>query len=64
VGEPRIDHVQQIRNLDKSGYAKVKEFDLPHKRALLVVMLRERYFTDALWLPRSDGAATPAQHSA
>ncbi|SDI03630.1 GNAT family N-acetyltransferase [Variovorax sp. OV700] len=63
VGEPRIDHLQQIRNLDKSGYAKVKEFDLPHKRALLVVMLRERYFTDALWLPRSDGAATPAQHS-
>ncbi|QGW83547.1 GNAT family N-acetyltransferase [Variovorax paradoxus] len=64
VGEPRIDHLQQIRNLDKSGYAKVKEFDLPHKRALLVVMLRERYFTDALWLPRSDGAAMPAQHSA
>ncbi|MDH6593502.1 acetyl CoA:N6-hydroxylysine acetyl transferase [Variovorax sp. TBS-050B] len=66
VGEPRIDHVQQIRNLDKSGYAKVKEFDLPHKRALLVVMLRERYFIDALWLPRSDGAAaaTPAQHTA
>jgi acetyl CoA:N6-hydroxylysine acetyl transferase len=64
MGEPRIDHVQQIRNLDKSGYAKVKEFDLPHKRAMLVMMLRERYFTDALWLPRSDGAATPAQHSA
>ncbi|MET3917489.1 acetyl CoA:N6-hydroxylysine acetyl transferase [Variovorax sp. OAS795] len=64
VGEPRIDHLQQIRNLDKSGYAKVKEFDLPHKRALLVVMLRERYFTDALWLPRSDAAAPPAQHSA
>lgn len=56
MGEPRIDHVQQIRNLDKSGYAKVKEFDLPHKRALLVSMLRERYFTDALWLPRDDSA--------
>lgn len=56
MGEPRIDHVQQIRNLDKSGYAKVKEFDLPHKRALLVMMLRERYFCDALWLPRDDNA--------
>lgn len=56
MGEPRIDHVQQIRNLDKSGYAKVKEFDLPHKRALLVMMLRERYFCDALWLPRDDSA--------
>lgn len=56
MGEPRIDHLQQIRNLDKSGYAKVKEFDLPHKRALLVSMLRERYFTDALWLPHDDAA--------
>ncbi|QNP48176.1 GNAT family N-acetyltransferase [Diaphorobacter aerolatus] len=56
MGEPRIDHLQQIRNLDKSGYAKVKEFDLPHKRALLVSMLRERYFTDALWQPRDEGA--------
>lgn len=56
MGEPRIDHVQQIRNLDKSGYAKVKEFDLPHKRAMLVMMLRERYFCDALWLPRDDSA--------
>lgn len=62
VGEPRIDHVQQIRNLDKSGYAKVKEFDLPHKRAQLVVMLREHYFCDALWLPRAGEptAARPA----
>lgn len=65
VGEPRIDHVQQIRNLDKSGYAKVKEFDLPHKRALLVQMMRERYFTDALWLPRSDATgAAPSAHTA
>ncbi len=61
MGEPRIDHLQQIRNLDKSGYAKVKEFDLPHKRALLVAMLRERYFTDALWLPRDDAAPVSGQ---
>ncbi|MDA8456542.1 acetyltransferase [Acidovorax sp. GBBC 3334] len=53
LGEPRIDHHQQIRNLDKSGYAKVKEFDLPHKRAQLVMLLREHYFYDGLWLPRS-----------
>lgn len=61
VGEPRIDHVQQIRNLDRSGYAKLKEFDLPHKRALLVVMLRERYFADACWLPRDGEPAAPSQ---
>lgn len=54
VGEPRADHAQQIRNLDHSGYAKVKEFHFPHKRALLVSLLRERYFADALWWPRVD----------
>ncbi|MDA8452378.1 acetyltransferase [Acidovorax sp. NCPPB 3859] len=53
LGEPRIDHHQQIRNLDKSGYAKVKEFDLPHKRAQLVMLLREHYFYDGLWMPRT-----------
>ena len=61
MGEPRIDHLQQIRNLDKSGYSKLKEFDLPHKRALLVSMLRERYFTDALWLPHDDNAPISGQ---
>ncbi|MBB5020377.1 hypothetical protein HNQ59_003696 [Chitinivorax tropicus] len=56
VGEPRRDHAQQIRNLDRSGYAKIKEFDFPHKRALLVSLLRERYFTDALWWPVTQAA--------
>ncbi|SEL61686.1 Protein N-acetyltransferase, RimJ/RimL family [Roseateles sp. YR242] len=60
IGEPRADHVQQIRNLDRSGYAKVKEFDFPHKRAMLVSLLRERYFTDALWWPRVDAPASPS----
>ncbi|WP_148713622.1 GNAT family N-acetyltransferase [Chitinolyticbacter meiyuanensis] len=60
VGEPRADHAQQIRNLDRSGYAKVKEFDFPHKRALLVTLLRERYFVDAFWWPRRDAAALPS----
>lgn len=51
VGEPRADHQQQIRNLDKAGFAKIKEFDFPHKRALLVMLLRERFFGDRLWQP-------------
>jgi len=60
VGEPRADHRQQLRNLDRSGYAKVKEFDFPHKRAMLVMLLRERYFTDTLWWPRDDEAPAPS----
>lgn len=51
VGEPSATHAQQIRNLEKSGFAKVKHFDFPHKRALLVMLLRERYFGDRLWIP-------------
>lgn len=54
VGEPRADHDKQIRNLDKSGYAKVKEFDFPHKRAMLVMLSRERYFGQGLWQPQTD----------
>jgi acetyl CoA:N6-hydroxylysine acetyl transferase len=52
VGEPRADHAQQIRNLERSGFASVKEFDFPHKRAMLVMLLRERYFGERLWIPR------------
>jgi acetyl CoA:N6-hydroxylysine acetyl transferase len=51
VGEPKANHAQQIRNLDRAGFAKVKYFDLPHKRALLVMLLRERFFADRLWAP-------------
>lgn len=51
VGEPRASHEQQIRNLDRSGFAKVKHFDFPHKRAMLVMLTRERYFGDRFWVP-------------
>jgi acetyl CoA:N6-hydroxylysine acetyl transferase len=51
VGEPRASHEQQIRNLDRSGFAKVKHFDFPHKRALLVMLTRERFFDDRFWVP-------------
>lgn len=51
VGEPRADHVRQIANLDKAGFSKIKEFDFPHKRAMLVMLLRERFFGEHLLLP-------------
>ncbi|QBR71862.1 N-acetyltransferase [Beijerinckiaceae bacterium] len=56
VGEPSAAHAQQIRNLERSGFAKIKHFDFPHKRALLVMLLRERYFGDRLWIPNERGA--------
>lgn len=51
VGEPRADHVRQIANLDKAGFSKIKEFDFPHKRAMLVMLLRERFFGEHLLMP-------------
>jgi hypothetical protein len=60
VGEPRADHHQQIRNLNRSGFASVKEFDFPHKRAMLVMLLRERYFGERLWIPRQAENGTVA----
>ncbi|MBY4949958.1 acetyltransferase [Cupriavidus respiraculi] len=55
VGEPRADHHRQIANLDRAGFSKVKEFDFPHKRAMLVMLLRERFFGEGLYLPRREG---------
>lgn len=57
VGEPRADHHRQIANLDKAGFSKVKEFNFPHKRAMLVMLLRERFFGEGLYLPRAEAAA-------
>ncbi|MEL4072567.1 GNAT family N-acetyltransferase [Ochrobactrum sp. GPK 3] len=51
VGEPIHHHQQQIRNLDRSGFAKIKHVQFPHKMALLVMLLRERFFADRLLSP-------------
>jgi len=51
VCEPRHDNHRQIANFDRSGFAKLKHFDFPHKRALLVMLSRERFFTDRLYQP-------------
>ncbi len=60
VGEPRADHVQQLRNLERSGFARIKSFDFPHKRAALVMLLRERFFAERLWAPSGgDPGAAP-----
>ncbi|WP_225770540.1 GNAT family N-acetyltransferase [Inquilinus sp. Marseille-Q2685] len=56
VGEPAAAHHQQIRNLETSGFVRIKTFDFPHKRAALVMLLRERFFFDRLWLPAAPAA--------
>ncbi len=51
VIEPRSDNKKMRHNLQRSGYALIKEFDFPHKRAVLGSLLRERFFAEQLWLP-------------
>ncbi|MBB3285773.1 MULTISPECIES: GNAT family N-acetyltransferase [Rhizobium] len=58
VGEPIHHHAQQIRNLDRSGFAKVKHIQFPHKKALLVMLLRERFFMDRLLSPDLTGLSS------
>ena len=62
VIEPRSDNYKMIRNLAKCGYANLKEFDFPHKRAMLGMLLRERFFAERLWVPR-DVIVTPCSTS-
>ncbi|UMY16832.1 acetyltransferase [Methylobacterium organophilum] len=60
VGEPRADHAQQIRNLHGSGFSTVATVDFPHKRAALVMLTRDHFFRDRLWVPGAAAAdATP-----
>ena len=37
----------------------MKEFDFPHKRAMLGMLLRERFFGEALWIPQGDATVSP-----
>lgn len=54
VIEPRSDNQKMLKSLARCGYAHIKEFDFPHKRAVLGMLLRERFFGDALWIPQPE----------
>lgn len=54
VIEPRSDNFKMVRSLTQCGYATLKEFDFPHKRAALGMLLRERFFSERLWVPRTN----------
>ena len=56
VAEPRADNERLLRNSAKTGFSQIKEFDFPHKRAMLVQLLRERFFGEGLLFPRADHA--------
>lgn len=49
VIEPRVDNHKILKSLSRCGYALVKEFDFPHKRAMLGTLHRETLFNDHSW---------------
>lgn len=51
VQEPSITHERQLRNLQKSGFSHIKSVDLPTKRAAIMTISRQRFFSDCLWHP-------------
>lgn len=46
VSEPRADNEKMMAYLQHYGFAKVKEFNFPHKRAALMSQLRDTFFND------------------
>jgi acetyl CoA:N6-hydroxylysine acetyl transferase len=44
MGEPKASHLQQLKNLMRSGFAHVRDFDFAHKRAALVRLERQHFF--------------------
>lgn len=54
VAEPRHDNARLIRNARRSGFDLVKTFDFPHKRAQLIMLLREKFFQGNYIHPQGD----------
>ncbi|MCY1292895.1 Acetyltransferase (GNAT) domain protein [compost metagenome] len=46
MGEPRIDHTRQIEFLKSQGYGHLKNIQLPHKKAALLLLEREFFFEE------------------
>lgn len=51
VQEPSSSHHRQLRNLQKSGFSRIKSVDLPTKHAAIMTITRQRFFSDRLWHP-------------
>lgn len=44
VSEPRFDNLKMINYMQAHRFAKIKNFDFPHKRASLMILEREAFF--------------------
>ncbi|THK36166.1 N-acetyltransferase [Ensifer sp. MPMI2T] len=51
VQEPSAAHQRQLRNLQRSGFAHIRTVDLPTKRAAIMSISRQHFFSNRLWHP-------------
>ncbi len=51
VQEPSAAHHRQLRNLQRSGFAHMRSADLPTKRAAIMSISRQHFFSNRLWHP-------------
>lgn len=51
LAEPRQDNARLIGHAQKLGFANLKTFDFPHKRAQLLMLCREQFFNEHRWQP-------------
>ncbi|AJE48694.1 GNAT family N-acetyltransferase [Celeribacter indicus] len=63
MGEPKASHTRQLHNLSRGGFAHLREFDFPHKRASLVRLERQHFFEARLWARPDSGRGEPLAFS-
>ncbi|WP_081161119.1 GNAT family N-acetyltransferase [Ensifer aridi] len=51
VQEPSAAHHRQLRNLQRSGFAHIRSVNLPAKRAAIMSISRQHFFSNRLWHP-------------
>lgn len=59
MGELKASHAPQLHNLSRGGFARLREFDFPHKRASLVRLERQHFFEARLWARPETGGGAP-----
>lgn len=52
VQEPQSNHYRQLKNLHRSGFSHIATVDFPGKRAAILSMTRQHFFSSRLWHPQ------------
>lgn len=52
VQEPQANHYRQLKNLHRSGFSHIATVDFPGKRAAILSISRQHFFSSRLWHPQ------------